>query len=157
MHRERGGGSSKSEMVGSLDRKRINDALDKHLEKSSPSTSKGLNIKDKDRLSVPSTSAGKTPPDHRETRSASLSKGKCTDGWFYCCSLFFFQFVVLRLVCSSYGWWMSALSDYLVYILVIYLESIFLGSSFDWNFFLELSIDENSVSLSCWGSVVCSV
>lgn len=79
MHRERGGGSSKSEMVGSLDRKRINDALDKHLEKSSPSTSKGLNIKDKDRLSVPSTSAGKTPPDHRETRSASLSKGKCTD------------------------------------------------------------------------------
>ncbi|KAL6008529.1 putative casein kinase II subunit beta-4 [Asimina triloba] len=78
MYRDRGGGASKPE-IGSLDRKRINDALDKHLEKSSPSTSKGLNSKDKDRLSVPSTSAGKIPLDHRDARSASLLKNKCSD------------------------------------------------------------------------------
>ncbi|KAI7984518.1 putative casein kinase II subunit beta-4 [Camellia lanceoleosa] len=41
MYRERGGGGSRSEM-GPVDRKRINDALDKHLERSSPSTSSGL-------------------------------------------------------------------------------------------------------------------
>ncbi|XP_059599284.1 putative casein kinase II subunit beta-4 isoform X1 [Vitis vinifera] len=80
MYRERGGGSSKSEIVGGpLDRKRINDALDKHLEKSSPSTSKGLSSKDKERLSVPSTSAGKSQLDHRDTRAASLPKNKCSD------------------------------------------------------------------------------
>ncbi|OVA06872.1 Casein kinase II [Macleaya cordata] len=84
MYRDRGGGGgggSKSE-IGPLDRKRINDALDKHLEKSSPSTSKGLNSKDntKERLTVPSTSAGKQPPDHRDTRPApSFSKNKCSD------------------------------------------------------------------------------
>ncbi|GMN48286.1 hypothetical protein TIFTF001_017471 [Ficus carica] len=80
-----GGGSSKSEIVGGpLDRKRINDALDKHLEKSSPSTSRALSSKDKERLSVPSTSAGKSQLDHRDSRSsgaaiASLSKNKCSD------------------------------------------------------------------------------
>ncbi|XP_077235129.1 casein kinase II subunit beta-1-like isoform X2 [Tasmannia lanceolata] len=67
MYRDRGGGGSKPE-IGPIDRKRINDALDKHLEKSSPSTSKGLNGKDKDRFSVPSSSAGKLP-DHRDSRS----------------------------------------------------------------------------------------
>ncbi|KAK6918677.1 Casein kinase II, regulatory subunit, partial [Dillenia turbinata] len=78
MYRDRGGGSSKSEMAH-VDRKRINDALDKHLEKSSPSTSKALSLglnanttKDKDRLSVPSTSAGKPS-------SSSFSKTKCSD------------------------------------------------------------------------------
>ena len=90
MYRDRGGGggggSSKSEIVGGpLDRKRINDALDKHLEKSSPSTSRALSSKDKERLSVPSTSAGKSQLDHRDSRSsgaaiASLSKNKCSDG-----------------------------------------------------------------------------
>ncbi|XP_055810892.1 putative casein kinase II subunit beta-4 [Solanum dulcamara] len=77
MYRDRGGGggSSKSEMVGGpLDRKRINDALDKHLEKLSPSTSRPL--KDK---AVPSTStggggAGKSHFDHRNT-----NKNKCSD------------------------------------------------------------------------------
>ncbi|KAL5724141.1 putative casein kinase II subunit beta-4 [Ranunculus cassubicifolius] len=81
MYKDRGLGS-KSE-IASLDRKRINDALDKHLEKSSPSTSRGGLIgKEKDRLttSVPSTSSGKVPPiDHRDSRSASLSKGKQSD------------------------------------------------------------------------------
>ncbi|XP_016464227.2 putative casein kinase II subunit beta-4 isoform X1 [Nicotiana tabacum] len=70
MYREGGGG-------GPLDRKRINDALDKHLEKLSPSTSRSL--KDK---AVPSTSAagggggggGKSHFDHRNT-----SKNKCSD------------------------------------------------------------------------------
>ncbi len=56
-------GASKSEL-GTLrdpsDRKRINDALDKHLhlEKSPPSTSKGAN----GRSSIPSTSAGRRGP-----------------------------------------------------------------------------------------------
>ncbi|KAL4600215.1 hypothetical protein ACB098_11G132800 [Castanea mollissima] len=97
MYRDRvggGGGSSRSEMVasgggGPLDRKRIiNDALDKHLEKSSPSTSRvggGINSssKDKERISAPSTSTGKSQQhqqlDHRDSRSASLSKNKCSD------------------------------------------------------------------------------
>ncbi|KAJ6722634.1 CASEIN KINASE II SUBUNIT BETA [Salix koriyanagi] len=101
MYKDRGGfggGSSRSEIVGGpLDRKRINDALDKHLEKSSPSTSRGLNnsSKDKERLSVPSTSTGKSLQhqqhlDHHraDSRAASLSKNKCSDGssafsWFF--------------------------------------------------------------------------
>ncbi|KAL5973760.1 casein kinase 2 regulatory subunit [Asimina triloba] len=78
MYRDRALGGSRQEMA-SIDRKRINDALDKHLEKSSPSTSKGLNGKDKERLSAPSTSAGKLPPDHRDGRAASLAKNKCSD------------------------------------------------------------------------------
>ncbi|KAK9134537.1 hypothetical protein Syun_013867 [Stephania yunnanensis] len=45
-YRAGGGGGSKSE-IGPLDWKRINDALDKHLEKASPSTSWRLNGKDK--------------------------------------------------------------------------------------------------------------
>ncbi|KAJ6686041.1 CASEIN KINASE II SUBUNIT BETA [Salix purpurea] len=94
MYRDRGGfggGSSRSEIVGGpLDRKRINDALDKHLEKSSPSTSRGLNnsSKDKERLSVPSTSTGKSLQHHQQqldhhradSRAPSLSKNKCSDG-----------------------------------------------------------------------------
>ncbi|XVF79697.1 hypothetical protein PTKIN_Ptkin15bG0010200 [Pterospermum kingtungense] len=76
-HRERGGGSSKSELVGGpLDRKRINDALDKHLEKTSPPTFRGLSSKDKERSSLPSTSTGKSHLDHR---SAALAKAKCDD------------------------------------------------------------------------------
>ncbi|URD87895.1 casein kinase II subunit [Musa troglodytarum] len=43
------------------------------MEKSPPSASRGLNSKEKDRLSVPSTSTGKQP-EHR-----SLSKNKCSD------------------------------------------------------------------------------
>ena len=106
MYRDRvggGGGSSRSEMVaggggGPLDRKRIiNDALDKHLEKSSPSTSRvggGINSssKDKERISVPSTSTGKSQQhqqlDHRDSRSASLSKNKCSDGMYFMCMQF---------------------------------------------------------------------
>ncbi|CAN1146061.1 Casein kinase II subunit beta-1 [Linum perenne] len=83
MYRDRGGagvGSSRSELVGgTLDRKRINDALDKHLEKSSPSTSRGLSSKDKDRLSVPPNSTGKLQLNHHDSRTASLSKSKCSD------------------------------------------------------------------------------
>ncbi|KAM3281786.1 Casein kinase II subunit beta [Capsicum baccatum] len=73
MYRDRGGGGGGG---GPLDRKRINDALDKHLEKLSPSTSRSL--KDK---TVPSTSAGggagaggKSHFDHRNT-----NKNKCSD------------------------------------------------------------------------------
>ncbi|KAE9459942.1 hypothetical protein C3L33_08142, partial [Rhododendron williamsianum] len=75
-----GGGSSKAESVGGpLDRKRINDALDKHLEKSSPSNStRGLlSTKDKERIvSMPSTSSGKSQPVDRSLPS----KNKCSDG-----------------------------------------------------------------------------
>ena len=67
MHRERGvAAGSKAEMA-SIDRKRINDALDKHLERSSPSTSKGLNGKDKDRVSAQSTLIGKPPPHQNDS------------------------------------------------------------------------------------------
>lgn len=95
MYRDRGGGgggSSKSEIMGgtatSLDRKRINDALDKHLEKSSPSTSRGL----KDKSSVVASNstgvsggAGKSHQqlDHRDNRSSSTltnNKIKASDG-----------------------------------------------------------------------------
>lgn len=69
----KGGNGSKLE-TGSLDRKRIDDALDKHLEKSSLSTSRGMIGKDKDRLTVP-LSASRNQPEHR-----SLSKNKASDG-----------------------------------------------------------------------------
>lgn len=73
MYRERGSGGSKSE-VTVVDRKqRINDALDKHLERSSPSTSRALNGKDK---SAHSVLMGKAPADHRD--SARL-KTNCSD------------------------------------------------------------------------------
>ncbi|CAK9143883.1 unnamed protein product [Ilex paraguariensis] len=71
MYRERGGGS-KSEM-GQVDRKRINEALDKHLERSSPSTSKGMNGK------AILTGKSKPAPDPRDSRSASLVDKKCSD------------------------------------------------------------------------------
>ncbi|XP_071931489.1 putative casein kinase II subunit beta-4 isoform X2 [Coffea arabica] len=84
MDRGGGGGASKAEIMGgpssSLDRKRINDALDKHLEKSSPSTSRGLKDKSSAGVAaVPSTSAGMgggsgklhQQLDHRDTRSTS--------------------------------------------------------------------------------------
>ncbi|XP_009371850.2 casein kinase II subunit beta-1 isoform X4 [Pyrus x bretschneideri] len=80
MYRERGlGGSKATEVVGpAADRKqRINDALDKQLERSSPSTSRAMNGKDK-----PLIMGGKQPPsDHRNSRSASasLTKNNCSD------------------------------------------------------------------------------
>ncbi|KAK8718423.1 hypothetical protein V6N13_045656 [Hibiscus sabdariffa] len=77
-HIDRGGGSSKSELVGGpLDRKRVSDALDKHLDKS-PSSSRGLNTKDKERSSAPSASTGKSQFVHRDSRSAALPKAKCS-------------------------------------------------------------------------------
>ncbi|KAK4262514.1 hypothetical protein QN277_028066 [Acacia crassicarpa] len=70
MYRERASVGSKSE-VSSVDRKRINDVLDKQLERSSPSTSKAINGKDR---SVQSVLTGKSPADHKDFRSASISK-----------------------------------------------------------------------------------
>ncbi|KAI4372665.1 hypothetical protein MLD38_010868 [Melastoma candidum] len=65
MHGGRGGGGGgKGEM---MDRPRmINDALDMHLEKSSPSTSRGRDgkAKEKERISGPSTSSGKSQPEN---------------------------------------------------------------------------------------------
>ncbi|KAL4585944.1 hypothetical protein LXL04_010571 [Taraxacum kok-saghyz] len=92
MYRDRGGSSA---MVGGggggpLDRKQINDALDKHLEKTSSSTSRVLNSnsKEKEKLSMPSTSAagggGKSHhmDHHRDNRSSSTipnPKNKASD------------------------------------------------------------------------------
>ncbi|CAN6486773.1 unnamed protein product [Victoria cruziana] len=74
-------GASKSDLTlrDPLDRKRINDALDKHLERSSPSTSKAGVNGSKDRIAIPSTSSGKMNTDHKDGRSGSLSKNKCSD------------------------------------------------------------------------------
>ncbi|CAI0446055.1 unnamed protein product [Linum tenue] len=89
-HRDRGGAgsvSSRSELVGGpLDRKRINDALDKHLEKSSPSTSRALNSKDKERLSVPSTSTEESETDSEES-DVSGSEGDDTSWISWFCNL----------------------------------------------------------------------
>ena len=91
MYRERAGSGSKAE-IGAVDRKRINDVLDKHLEKSPPSASRGLNSKEKDRMLVPSTSSGKQP----EPRS--LLKSKCSDGKMSLQSLFYFVLSILKMV-----------------------------------------------------------
>ena len=80
-------GVSKSELGtlrDSFDRKRINDALDKNLEKSSLSVTKGGNAKDKDPLSFPSTSAGRNTSigdswDVREARKNVFEKTKYPD------------------------------------------------------------------------------
>lgn len=82
MMKDRGGGSSV--VGGSIDRKRINDALDKHLERSSSrflsssSHNNNNNNKDKEVLSV---SVSKR--DTRTTSSSILSsKIKSSDGLF---------------------------------------------------------------------------
>ena len=51
MYRQRGGVGSRSE-VGPIDRKRINDVLDKQLERSSPSTSRVIKGKDSSAQSI---------------------------------------------------------------------------------------------------------
>ncbi|PIA50326.1 hypothetical protein AQUCO_01300815v1 [Aquilegia coerulea] len=88
---KKGIGSNPKSEIASIDRRKINDALDKKLEKSLPSTSKGSSSyyinKDKSsntRLSVPSpnsTGSSKLVPDIREkdTRSNSLSKNKSSE------------------------------------------------------------------------------
>jgi len=76
---------SKGEMgtTTTVDRKRINEALDKHLERSSPSTSKGFNGKDKDRMSVQSIMSGSSGRQPSDQRSIPLSKNRCSDGQFF--------------------------------------------------------------------------
>ncbi|GFZ16560.1 casein kinase II beta chain 2 [Actinidia rufa] len=61
--------------MGNVDRKRINDALDKHLERSSPSTSRAFSGKDKQSIFP----GGKPPADHRDSHSASLAENKRSD------------------------------------------------------------------------------
>ncbi|XP_023533601.1 casein kinase II subunit beta-2-like isoform X2 [Cucurbita pepo subsp. pepo] len=84
MHRDRGAlagagaGASKLE-VTPLDRKRINEALDKQLERSSPSTSRAvLNGKDKP-SAAQSLLMVKPPSDQRDSRPSSLSKTNCSE------------------------------------------------------------------------------
>ncbi|XP_022757968.1 casein kinase II subunit beta-2-like isoform X2 [Durio zibethinus] len=73
---ERAAGGPKGEL-GPVDRKRINEALDKQLERSSPSTSRATNGKDK---SAHSLLIGKHPPDHhRDSRPVSLPKANASD------------------------------------------------------------------------------
>lgn len=82
MYRERGVGGSRSEVgvgvgVGpQLDRKqRINEALDKQLERSSPSTSRPSLINGKDK----SVFMPKPPPDHRDSLPNN-NNNNCSDG-----------------------------------------------------------------------------
>jgi hypothetical protein len=102
MYRERGSGGSKMTEVGPVDRKRINDALDKQLERSSPSTSRAaINGKDK-----PLIMGGKGPSDHRDSRSASasLSKTNCSDGLTFSFFFHIYEFNFMELgnfLCSS--------------------------------------------------------
>uniref|UniRef100_A0A2N9I831 Casein kinase II subunit beta n=1 Tax=Fagus sylvatica TaxID=28930 RepID=A0A2N9I831_FAGSY len=76
MYRDRGAGGPRSEVgVGPLDRKqRINEALDKQLERSSPSTSRPLiNGKDK------SVFMPKLPSDHRDSLPNNNNNNNCSD------------------------------------------------------------------------------
>ncbi|KAB1998764.1 hypothetical protein ES319_D12G112400v1 [Gossypium barbadense] len=77
-HRDREGGP--------LDRKRISDVLDKHLEKSPSSTSRGLNSKDKERSSLPSTSTEESETDSEES-DVSGSDGDDTSWISWFCNL----------------------------------------------------------------------
>lgn len=96
MYRERGSGGSKMTEAAAVDRKRINEALDKHLERSSPSTSRaGINGKENSSSNKPLIMGGKSllQSDHRETRSASLSKTNISHGLtFFFLQFNFFQF-----------------------------------------------------------------
>ncbi|XP_010518686.1 PREDICTED: casein kinase II subunit beta-1-like [Tarenaya hassleriana] len=77
MYKERAMVASKADVV---DRKRISNALDKHLERPSPSTSRSLNGKGKGTSAAAhSVLMGKQPHDHRDSRSTSLSKNNVFD------------------------------------------------------------------------------
>lgn len=78
MYKDRGGNAPRVE-IGAVGRRH---ALDKHWERSSPSTSRGLNGRERDRSSLTSTSAGKQL-EHGDPRPASLSKNKCSDGRYF--------------------------------------------------------------------------
>ncbi|CAA7061042.1 unnamed protein product, partial [Microthlaspi erraticum] len=94
MYKERnggggGGGSSRSDILGgAIDRKRINDTLNKKLEKSSPSTSRSFASKDKDPFSLASTAKSQLPDVESDTDSegsdVSGSEGDDTSwiSWF---------------------------------------------------------------------------
>ncbi|TQE08132.1 hypothetical protein C1H46_006258 [Malus baccata] len=96
MYREQGlGGSKATEVVGHAanPKQRINDVLDKQLERSSPSTSRAINDKDK-----PLIMGGKQPPSNlRDSRpasaSASLTKNNCSDGLKFLSFFLSFTFV----------------------------------------------------------------
>lgn len=79
MYKERIGGegaSSKSEFSRSLDRKRINDVLDRHLERAAVTSSKGFSAKDsKDRHLSRSLTSVITHQDYRQDQLA-MSKSK---------------------------------------------------------------------------------
>lgn len=89
MYKDRGGGGS-SKGGEMLDRKRINEALDKHLEKSSPSTSRNKGSA----VAVPSTStaAGKhvDPRDNRSSSTLTANKNKLSEGTLFPFSALFF-------------------------------------------------------------------
>ncbi|XP_022973245.1 casein kinase II subunit beta-1-like isoform X1 [Cucurbita maxima] len=85
MHRDRpafggvGTGASKLD-VTPIDRKRINEALDKQLDRSSPSTSRTvINGKDNKPSAPQSVLMTKPPSDQRDSHSASLSKTNCSE------------------------------------------------------------------------------
>lgn len=83
MYRDRGGGPSKGGGGGRepLDRKRINDALDKQLEKASPSTSRNNNNNKGSTI----TTVGATKQMENPNRSSALhvNKNKQIEGTFF--------------------------------------------------------------------------
>ncbi|KAJ0242657.1 Casein kinase II subunit beta-1 [Hirschfeldia incana] len=72
MYRERGTVGSRPEVV---DRKRINESL----ERPSPSTSRQVNGKGKETVTASAAHSVKQPINHRDSRSASLSKNNVSD------------------------------------------------------------------------------
>ena len=107
MHRDRpafggvGTGASKLD-VTPIDRKRINEALDKQLERSSPSTSRTvINGKDNKPSAPQSVLMTKPPSDQRDSHSASLSKTNCSGCSTFSLCFFFCLFFSIFLVCVT--------------------------------------------------------
>ncbi|XP_024173925.1 putative casein kinase II subunit beta-4 isoform X3 [Rosa chinensis] len=86
MYRERGSGGSKMTEVGAVDRKRINDALDKQLERSSPSTSRAA-INGKDGSSNKPLIMGEESETDSEESDVSGSDGDDTSWISWFCNL----------------------------------------------------------------------
>ncbi|XP_004300308.1 PREDICTED: casein kinase II subunit beta-like isoform 3 [Fragaria vesca subsp. vesca] len=87
MYRERGSGGSKMTEAAAVDRKRINEALDKHLERSSPSTSRAaINGKENSGSNKPLIMGEESETDSEES-DVSGSDGDDTSWISWFCNL----------------------------------------------------------------------
>lgn len=133
-----GTGASKLD-VTPIDRKRINDALDKQLERSSPSTSRTvINGKDNKPSAPQSLLMPKPLSDQRDSRSASLSKTNCSGGFFF--SSLFMGFVYFSRFFIS-----GLLFDFLLVSAVFSFVLGLLCLSFNW-VFLKLCVQVMRIS-----------